>query len=454
MSELSFPAGYTFGEHGEYMILRSTPLNKNVSNTFAEVYLGVKEKTRKKFAVKVLKPSVVRMFGRVVDDFQAEIRMLMGLNHRYIIRIEDFGILTDVNGMPSFYLITEYIPNGNILNKEYSFNKLINFGIQVCEGLLYLHKNKIIHRDIKPDNILVHEKKMVKIVDFGVAKFYSTYDTVSSIVGAPAYAAPEQINKNRPITPQVDIYSLGKTIYTMITKIIPQPGGQITKLPEKYSDYHWSDYLTKIIKKSTEIDPASRYKDINELKSDLNKLHQKLKSPKFKRKISRKTRRFFKTAVTLLLFFTILIGGYSLRGNALRVYQKFNSIKILKSDEEKYEEFVQKGFELFNLGTDEYNGARRVLEKAVKEKSDDPRIYPYLGEIYSELGMLDKAIIHWEIAVKLNPDNLDYKINLGKAFLKAGIYNEAVKKWREVLDKEPSNEVAKNLILVAEKNLR
>ena len=453
MSELKFPAGYIFGDNGEYMILRSTPLNKDVSNTFAEVYLAVKAKVRKKFAVKVLRPSVIREFDRVVDDFQAEIKMLMNLNHRYVIKIEDFGTIVDANDMPSFYLITEYIPNGNILNKAYSFNKLMNFGIQICEGIKFLHKNKIIHRDIKPDNILVQEKKMVKIVDFGVAKFYSNDDMVSSIVGAPAYAAPEQISKSRQITTQVDIYSLGKTIYSMITKIVPEPGGQITKLPDKYSDFPWYERLSKIIKKSTETDPATRYKNINELESDLNKLHQKVKNLKSRRKINRSTRKFAKRIFIFLLLIMILMAGYSFRDEALKLYQKFKGIKIVKSDEEKREIFVQKGFELFDLGPDEYNDARKVLERAAKEKPDDPRIYPYLGEIYSELGMRVKSITAWEIAVKLNPDNLDYKKNLGKAYLKAGIYNEAIRIWKDVLDKEPNNESIKNLILITEKEI-
>jgi len=454
MTELNFPAGYIFGEHGEYMILRSAPLSRNIRNTFSEVYLAVKTKTRKKFAVKVLRPSVIRKFDRVINDFQAEIKILMELNHRYIIKIEDFGTIIDANDMPSFYLVTEFIPHGNILSKEYTFNQQINFSLQVCEGLAFIHKNNIIHRDIKPDNILVYEGKIIKIVDFGIAKFYSDEDMISSVIGAPAYAAQEQISKSQPITHQVDIYSLGKTIYTMITKIVPPPGVQITELPEKYLDYPWSKDITYIIKRSTELAPSSRYKDVNQLKNDLKKLYQKSKIPKFiKRKRVKKSRTSLKITFALLLFIFIFTIGYSKKDELLSIYRGFRSIEFFKNSENQ-EELLQKGVELFNLGYKEYNQARIFLEKAVKLKPDDPRAYPYLGTIYSELGMLDKSIISWQIAVRLNSDNLKYKINLGKTYFQAGKYREALREWKSVLEKDPFNKTVNNLILVAEINIK
>ncbi|MCK4966856.1 protein kinase [bacterium] len=460
MSELHFPAGYTFGEHSEYTILRSTPLNKDTKNTFAEVYLAVKTKTRKKFAVKILKPSIIKKFDRVTDDFQIEIKLLMELNHRYVIKIEDFGTLADKDGMPSFYLLTEYIPHGNILSSEYSFPQLINFTLQVCEGLTFLHKNKVIHRDIKPDNILIHESKLVKIVDFGIAKFYAEMlnegDLVSSVIGAPAYAAPEQMGKSMPITPQVDVYSLGKTLYTMITKKVPVAGVQIKSLPDKYMHYPYSNFLLEVLRKSTEVDPARRYEDINSLKTDLNGLYQMAK--RYKKRQGKKgvpvTRRFIKSAAVFLLILLIGSAGYVKRTEFVKLYQKFKSVKFVKTDEDKYEDTLRKGMELFSLGVSEYNHSSKLLEKAVKLNPDDPRPYPYLGRIYDEMGKLKDSIISWEIAVRLAPENLDYKISLGEIYFRAGIYQEAVNEFKKVLEKDPSNKTAKNLLSVIEKSMR
>lgn len=169
-------------------------------------------------AIKILRHS--RATESNIQRFKREQRILAGLNHPAIARLYDGGITDEgypyiimeyVCGLP----ITEYCRTNNISIKE-----RINLLKQVLEAVRFAHENLVIHRDLKPDNILVDENGNVKILDFGISKLLEDEDELSlTHTGAriltPKYAAPEQI-KQKNITTATDLYSLGITFYELL----------------------------------------------------------------------------------------------------------------------------------------------------------------------------------------------------------------------------------------------
>jgi serine/threonine protein kinase len=150
---------------------------------------------------------------------------------------------------------------------------------QVCAGLGHAHRNGIIHRDIKPQNLLLTEdRETVKIADFGVARVHLS-DAPITRVGTNIYAPPEHspmtigesVMTVTSLTPAADIYSLGKTIYTLLTCEAPRfyANQQITDLPLTSRDEEWADELKRVLARATVAEPEERHQSVEELWSDL-----------------------------------------------------------------------------------------------------------------------------------------------------------------------------------------
>jgi len=462
MSELNFPPGYRLGDNDEYLILKRKPLSEEVQNSFSEVYLARKIKTRKKCAVKILRPEIIKRYKRVIDDFQDEIRFLMQLDHKHIIKIEDYGLIRDADGVPSVYLIMEYVENSNILDKSYSLRKLVNFGIQILNGLEYLHDNGIIHRDIKPDNLLVSERSIVKITDFGIAKFIEEESPVSSVIGAPAYASPEQMSREEHIDFRSDIYSFGKTFYTMITKKVPVVGGEIITLPDNCKDFEGTTEILSIIKKATKIDREERYQNAHDMNLQLKKLYYSLFFRKEKvvvpltekpkqvkpvvEKKEKKEKKKILVPVMILLFVVVLTVVISWFG----INQPVSLKKIIAVDSKKsYISNIQEtGEELFMSGPEKYSQSQIILEKILEEEPRNLRACIYLGSIYSYRTEYNKLIELWSEALKHHPDSDVVIKNLGISYYEAGDYSNALRIWK----RKENNRHIRELIGVVNRN--
>ena len=181
----------------------------------------------------------------LVENFQNEAVALDRVRHPNIISRLGHGTARDLHGTIFHYLILEYLPGGD-LSKLCSrnglpLNQALNYLEQICAGLAHAHKSGIIHRDIKPQNLLLTEdKKTVKIADFGVARF-STSDSPITRVGTNMYAPPEHspvfansmdVMTVTEITPAADIYSLAKSAYVLITGESPRKFTNISILPK------------------------------------------------------------------------------------------------------------------------------------------------------------------------------------------------------------------------------
>lgn len=223
----------------------------------------------------------------LVENFQNEAIALDRVRHPNIISRLGHGTARDLRGTVFHYLALEYLPGGDLAKfcrkNELGLEKALFYIEQVCAGLGHAHENAIIHRDIKPQNLLLTaDRKTVKIADFGVARITQT-DSPITRVGTNIYAPPEHspmlagqtaLLKFPKLTPAADIYSLAKTVYFLFTSESPRffSNQPITELPFALRPYPWANELVEILKKATQSDSVRRHQSVNEFWLELSSL--------------------------------------------------------------------------------------------------------------------------------------------------------------------------------------
>jgi serine/threonine protein kinase len=194
---------------GKYKIL--SPLG---SGGFGTVYLAEDTWIDKKVAIKVPHRQNVN-FG----DLLQEPRLLASLNHPNIV-----SILTAEKQDNIFFIVMEYVP-GDTLETLISRDGMIDvpraldFTCQICNALDHAHSQGVIHRDLRPGNVLVTEGGMLKVADFGTSRFIEIAAHGTTVIGSPPYMAPEQFHGKAVFAS--DIYSVGVTMYQMLTGALP-----------------------------------------------------------------------------------------------------------------------------------------------------------------------------------------------------------------------------------------
>lgn len=228
-------------------------------------------------AVKLLAKTIENNLSRL-EDFLREARTAAILNHPNIVTIHDTG-----QSGPKYFIVMEYVDGESLKilldsRPNLPLLKILNLAKQTCLGLDYAHRKGIVHRDIKPGNILVDREGIVKITDFGLARFATEISHESSVSGTPSYMSPEQI-QGLQMDHRTDIYSLGCTLYRMVAKRPPFTQGDIyrhhlSSLPAPPSTLNpeMPEALDRLILKCLEKDPHQRYPDIASLLRDLEKL--------------------------------------------------------------------------------------------------------------------------------------------------------------------------------------
>ena len=199
-------------------------LEKIGDGGMAVVYKGKDRLLNRFIAVKILRPEFTKD-ATFVENFKRESQAAAGLSHPNIVGVYDVGREGNIN-----YIVMELI-EGKTLNEiieeeaPMDYRKVIDISKQVASALRIAHKNKIIHRDVKPHNIMITNDGVVKLADFGIARAVNdaTLSTGSKIVGSVHYFSPEQARGNY-VDERSDIYSLGIVMYEMLTGKVPFDG--------------------------------------------------------------------------------------------------------------------------------------------------------------------------------------------------------------------------------------
>jgi len=244
----------------------------------ATVYKAYDTRLERNVAVKVLRTDqfIPAQLQMVLQRFEREAKSLARLSNPNIVNILDFG---EHEGMP--YLVMEYLPGGTLKQKmgqQLPWQKAIHILLPVARGLAYAHQHGVIHRDVKPANILLSETEMPVLTDFGIAKLLEAGEghtlTGSGVgIGTPEYMAPEQGIGASTIDERADIYSLGIVLFEMvtgrkpyiadtpmavvlkqITDPLPRPTEFAPDLPEG---------VEHILLKALAKEPENRYADMN-----------------------------------------------------------------------------------------------------------------------------------------------------------------------------------------------
>lgn len=264
---------------GSYLADRYEILDKIGTGGMSDVYKAMDHILGREVAVKVLKQEFAEDVT-FVTKFRSEAQSAAGLEHPNIVNIYDVG---SENGM--YYIVMEYVEG--ITLKTYiekkgqlNFKEAISIAIQVGRGIEAAHNKGIIHRDIKPQNIIISTEGKVKVTDFGIARATSSNTIHADVMGSVHYASPEQA-RNGYVDGKSDIYSLGIVMYEMVTGRVPFDGDTTVAValqhlqeemvaPSAYaSDLPIS--LEKIILKCTMKSPDRRYAAIEDLLLDLKK---------------------------------------------------------------------------------------------------------------------------------------------------------------------------------------
>ncbi len=221
----------------------------------------------------------------LVENFQNEALALDRVRHPNILSRLGHGTAKDLRGTVFHYLVLEYLSGGDLAkycrNHRLTLAQALGYIEQVCAGLSKAHSNGIIHRDIKPQNLLLtSDRKIVKIADFGVARVVNS-DSPITRVGTNIYAPPEHSPllagatgelEHSILTPASDVYSLAKTAYVLFTGESPRylANRPVTELPHEFRSRPWAPQLVKILARATDEDPAKRHQDVLEFWKELS----------------------------------------------------------------------------------------------------------------------------------------------------------------------------------------
>ena len=243
----------------------------------AFVYKARDKQLQRDVAIKTLKPNYVNQ-EKFVDRFRREAQTAANLNHPNIVQIFDWGIDDEP------YFVMEYI-EGNTLtsiisgNRTVGLNDILYIGSQVANGLKEAHKRGLVHRDIKPGNIMITPDGKVKVTDFGIVSLQNEESDITktgAVLGTASYISPEQA-QGKPVSFESDLYSLGTVLYELITGKPPYTGDSpiatatkhLTDKPEKLSNYRKDipKALENAILKLLEKKPSDRFKSAEDLRA-------------------------------------------------------------------------------------------------------------------------------------------------------------------------------------------
>jgi serine/threonine-protein kinase len=246
----------------------------------AVVYRGLDRSLKRVVAVKILHKHLSE-YEEARDRFAREAQAVAKLRHENILEIFDYSGSEDAKALGSSYIVTEFIEGGTL--KQVITDRPIGFPevgamvvLQVCRALAHAHAAGILHRDVKPENIMIRSDGVVKLMDFGISHMVDLerLTVTGQLLGSPAYMAPEHV-EGRPIDYRTDVFAAGIVLYQLTVGRLPFEGKNPHEVLKRIAECKFVDprqanprignRLGKIILRAMAAEPADRYAAIGEM---------------------------------------------------------------------------------------------------------------------------------------------------------------------------------------------
>ncbi len=277
-----------------------------------EVYLARDRELDRTVALKVIRVDLAS-HPAILERFKREIQLSSNITHKNVLRVYDLGEVAGVKFLTMQYVDGEDLASLMRRSGRLPLPQVIDIFRQTCEGLQAAHEQGVIHRDLKPQNILIDRHGRVAIADFGLAKSYEQVSLTEAgkVIGTPHYMSPEQV-KGIPLDQRSDLYSLGIILYEMLTGTVPFTGSsayevmiqRTQRTPRPASDHNPKipPYLQKILERCLLADPLLRYGSAAEILHDLD-------TQTFHSSLRYRVRRQRRLAAAVIAGIVLLAGG-------------------------------------------------------------------------------------------------------------------------------------------------
>jgi tetratricopeptide (TPR) repeat protein len=351
--------------------------------------------------------------------FKREIEIHLSLSHENIIQAHE---AYEKNS--KLFLVLDYVPARtlqSILDENIYLDifEIINIVKQLAEGLQYLHDKGIIHRDIKPGNILLTENKQVLLIDFGCSRkiYTENITTTRMIIGTINYMSPEQFVGHKEIDGRTDIFSLGCTFYQLLANHLPFQGEDIRETINNIFQSHPS--------------PVRNLNPVVPFKLEVI-VHQTLKKDPDHR---------CPTAKLLIHYLNKLLDEPEIHFNQGKYYER-------KADLQKAYSFYKRAIqvndnyfpawqaigELYYMAED-WESALEYYNYLIKLDSANHDLYAKLGDIHNSMGDYSDALKMYQKAWILNPSEKDYEIKMANSLFLCHKVNEAIDSYLSIIER-------------------
>jgi serine/threonine protein kinase len=422
------------------------------------VYKALDKELGERVALKLLKPEIASD-DRMIERFRNELKFARKITHKNVCRMFD---LSKTEKTP--YITMEYVSGEDLKSSlrrmgPLHVGKAIFIAKQVCEGLGEAHKLGVIHRDLKPQNIMIDKQGYAHIMDFGIARSTKAKGVTTSgmMIGTPDYMSPEQV-EGKDVDQRADIYAMGVILYEMVTGSTPFHGDTAITIALKHTREKPRDprelndqipvELSRMILKCMEKDKAKRYQKTEELFEGLDKIEQfipttdrvsPVSKPSTARTILRrpKVKKIFVPALVIIGLaivalvvwrFTPLPEIIGIKGPSMASSPADSYIKAANQywKEKKYPESYgqfSKALEVdpnnleaqFGLADSlkeqgKLDEAIPEYEKAISLNDEDPRAYGQLGLVFEQKKEVSKALDYFKQYLTRAPRGQDFDV--------------------------------------------
>jgi len=249
-----------------------------------KVYKAQDTDLKEKVAIKLLKPEIAGD-KKTIERFRNELKFARKIRHKNVCQMYDLNKEEGAHYITMEYVAGEDLKSMIRMMGQLSSGKTIFIAKQVCEGLIEAHRLGVVHRDLKPQNIMIDKDGNTRIMDFGIARSLKTKGITAAgvMIGTPEYMSPEQV-EGKEVDQRSDIYSLGVILYEMVTGRVPFEGdtpftigmkhkGEEPKDPKEFNTQLPED-LNLVILRCLEKDKEKRYQSAGEVRAELTRIEK------------------------------------------------------------------------------------------------------------------------------------------------------------------------------------